>query len=121
MLADEGTHARVDEGFEVYVVDSGEGEVEDVEGDGADGGEVSVEEDGVEDTWLWRESMLVFRLCSCTGKGPVGIISDSPFNTSRTLVVSAKISRKYSGGVLRGSISTGIATGATLCMCREIK
>lgn len=30
--------------------------------------------------------------------------SISPFNTSRTWVVSAKISRKYSGGVLRGSI-----------------
>ena len=27
-----------------------------------------------------------------------------PFSTSRTVVVSAKISRKYSGGVLRGSI-----------------
>lgn len=30
--------------------------------------------------------------------------SPVPFSTSRTVVVSAKISRKYSGGVLRGSI-----------------
>lgn len=62
MLADEGIHARVDEGFEIYVVDGGEGEVEDVEGDGADRGEVSVEEDGVEDTWLWRENVSIWVL-----------------------------------------------------------
>lgn len=31
-------------------------------------------------------------------------LKSAPFNTSRTVVVSAKISRKYSGGVLRGSI-----------------
>ena len=30
-----------------------------------------------------------------------------PFKTSRTLVVSAKTSKKYSGGVLRGSIVLG--------------
>lgn len=59
MLADEGTHTGVDEGFEVYVVDGGEGEVEDVEGDWADGGEVSVEEDGVENTCLWRRDVSI--------------------------------------------------------------
>lgn len=47
MLADEGGNAGVDEGFEVDVVDGGEGEVEDVESGRADGGEVTVEEDEV--------------------------------------------------------------------------
>jgi hypothetical protein len=45
-------------------------------------------------------------------------IEDAPFNTSRTVVVSAKISRKYSGGVLRGSIprprKNGSARGGPL-------
>jgi hypothetical protein len=47
MLSDEGAYAGLNERFEVCVVDGGEGEVEDVEGDGADGGEVAVEEDEV--------------------------------------------------------------------------
>lgn len=37
-------------------------------------------------------------------KGCKGRQGSGPFNTSRTVVVSAKISRKYSGGVLRGSM-----------------
>lgn len=44
VLADERGDTGVDEGFEIDVVDGGEGEVEDVEGGGTDGGEVSVEE-----------------------------------------------------------------------------
>ena len=67
------------------------------------------------------EEMLVFRFCSYREDDSVKRRTDSPFNTSRTLVVSAKISKKYSGGVLRGSILMGAATGATLCMCRVIK
>lgn len=47
VLADEGGDAGVDEGFEVDVVYGGEGEVEDVEGGRADGGEVTVEENKV--------------------------------------------------------------------------
>lgn len=55
-----------------------------------------MEEDEVEDTWqepLFSKNMIM-----------VSPAHDLPFNTSRTWVVSAKISRKYSGGVLRGSI-----------------
>lgn len=51
MLADQGVDAGLDECFEVCVVDCGEREVQYVEGDGADGGEVAVEEDEVEDAW----------------------------------------------------------------------
>lgn len=47
MLSDERADAGFDECFEVGVVDGGQSEVEDVEGDGADGGEVAVEEDEV--------------------------------------------------------------------------
>jgi hypothetical protein len=49
MLAHERAHAGVDQGLEVDVVDGGEGDVEDVDGGGADGGEEAVEEDEVED------------------------------------------------------------------------
>lgn len=51
MLANESGDARLDQGFQVCVVDGGEGEVEHVEGGGSDGREVSVEEDEVEDAW----------------------------------------------------------------------
>lgn len=44
--------ASVDEGFEFGVDDDGQGEVEDFEGGGPDGGEIAVEEDGVEGAWL---------------------------------------------------------------------
>ena len=44
MLTDERGNAGVDEGLEIDVIDGGKGEVEDVEGNRADGGEVSVEE-----------------------------------------------------------------------------
>lgn len=63
--------------------------------------------------------MLVFRFCSYRDDDSVKRRTDSPFNTSRTLVVSAKISKKYSGGVLRGSILMGAATGATLLFKME--
>jgi hypothetical protein len=39
-----------------------------------------------------------------------------PFNTSLTVVVSAKISRKYSGGVLRGSILAGLYGIKEICL-----
>lgn len=41
----------LDEGFEVDIVNGRQGEVEQVAGEGRDGGEVAVEEDGVEDCW----------------------------------------------------------------------
>lgn len=47
MLADEGLYAGLYQGFKVCVIDSGEGEVEYIEGDGSDRGEVAVEEDEV--------------------------------------------------------------------------
>jgi len=50
-LPDQRGGARVDQGLELDVGDGGEGEVEDFDGGGADGGEVAVEEDGVEDAW----------------------------------------------------------------------
>lgn len=49
MLAHQGVYARVDQCFEFYIVHSGESEVEDVDGAGADGWEVSVEEDEIQD------------------------------------------------------------------------
>lgn len=51
MLAHEGVDARVDQGFEFDIIHSWEGEVEDVDGAGADGWEVSVEEDEVQDAY----------------------------------------------------------------------
>lgn len=45
VLANERGDAGVDESFEVDVANGGEGEIEDVEGGGTDGREVSVEED----------------------------------------------------------------------------
>lgn len=47
MLADEGLYAGLYKGFKVCVIDSGEGEVEYIEGDGSDRGEIAVEEDEV--------------------------------------------------------------------------
>lgn len=47
MLADEGLYTGLDESFKVCVIDSGEGEVEYIKGDGPDRGEVAVEEDEV--------------------------------------------------------------------------
>lgn len=51
MLSNEGAYAGLDQRLEVRVVDGGEGEVENVECDGANGGEIAVEEDEVEDAW----------------------------------------------------------------------
>lgn len=51
VLAHEGVDARVDQGFEFDIVYSWEGEVEDFDGAGADGREVSVEEDEVQDAY----------------------------------------------------------------------
>ena len=45
MLADQGGDARIDKGFEINIINGGEGEVKDIEGGRTDGGEVSVEED----------------------------------------------------------------------------
>jgi hypothetical protein len=47
--ADEGGGALVDQRLEVDIVDGGEREVEQVARERRDGGEVAVEEDGVED------------------------------------------------------------------------
>lgn len=47
MLAHQGVYARVDQGFELYIIHSWESEVENVDGSRADGREVSVEEDEV--------------------------------------------------------------------------
>lgn len=58
-----------------------------------------MEEDEVEDAWIGSLRGLV-----CVNQDVFVFVTNSPFNTSRTVVVSAKISRKYSGGVLRGSI-----------------
>jgi hypothetical protein len=46
--ADEGQGALVDQGLEIDVVDGGQGEVEQVAGEGGYRGEVAVEEDGVQ-------------------------------------------------------------------------
>lgn len=53
MLSHKRTDPRVDQSVEIHVVDSGQSEVEDVEGDGADGGEEAVEEDEVENAWVF--------------------------------------------------------------------
>lgn len=50
-LAGEGGGALVDHGFELVIVDVGEGEVEDVAGAGDEGGEEAGEEDCVEDAF----------------------------------------------------------------------
>jgi hypothetical protein len=47
--AHQGNGPLVDQGLEVDVVDGRQGEVEQIPGEGGDGGEVSVEEDGVQD------------------------------------------------------------------------
>lgn len=49
MLTHKGTDTAIDEGFEVHIVDGGDGEVENVEAGRTDGREVTVEEDEVED------------------------------------------------------------------------
>lgn len=46
--AAESMRLLLNERFQVYIVDGGEGEVEQVAGEGGDGGEVSVKEDGVQ-------------------------------------------------------------------------
>lgn len=50
VLADKGRDAGVDEGLELDVIDGREREVENVDGAGANRGEVAVEEDQVQDT-----------------------------------------------------------------------
>lgn len=51
MLSDQRGYARVDQGFQVRVVDRRESEVEHVECDWSDAREVTVKEDEVEDTY----------------------------------------------------------------------
>lgn len=53
-VADERAGALVDEGLELGLGDVGEGEIEDFVGLRDDGGEIAVEEDGVEDSWVAR-------------------------------------------------------------------
>jgi hypothetical protein len=66
-LAYDGVGALLDKGFDVVLGDVGEGHVEDVVGRGVERGEVSVEEDGVEDAcwfstvsgWFFPGAMLL--------------------------------------------------------------
>lgn len=53
-LALERGGALVDERLELDVGHEGQGEVQEVPVARADGGEESVEEDGVEDAWVWE-------------------------------------------------------------------
>lgn len=53
--SDQGQGALVDERLQVYVVDGGEGEVEQVAGEGGDGGEVAVEEYRVQDCYVQHQ------------------------------------------------------------------
>jgi hypothetical protein len=48
MLADKRCHARVDQGLEFDVTDGGKGKVKDIDGIGADRGEIAMKEDEIE-------------------------------------------------------------------------
>lgn len=90
--AHEGLGALVDQELEVDIVDGGQGQVEQVSGEGRYRGEVAVEEDGVQNG------------CCCEGSARKVLEGnrhqrgrDAPLTTSLTHERSAKMSRWYSG------------------------
>lgn len=113
----QGHRSLVDQRFQVHIIDGREGEVEQVAGERRDGGEVAMEEDGVQDCCkrrqLWPSDMYVFGPCRTEGKRSgdhaeasankqriwrrAARHANSPFTTSFTHARSAKISRLYSG------------------------
>lgn len=107
--------ALVNQRFKIHVIDGGQGEVEQVTGEGRYRGEVAVEEDGVQDCCggrqLWFPQGTLVR-CRTEGKwgysarvasrtqaweANAGTEVDLPFTTSFTHARSAKMSRLYSG------------------------
>jgi len=116
--AHQGKRLLLDERLQVDIVDGGKGQVEKVACQGRDGGEVAMEEDGVQDgcgkgqpcfraMCMWRSWVAGWEGWADGWKEQLGAAgrtrSDSPFTTSLTQAASAKISRLYSGRRL-GSI-----------------
>jgi len=123
-----GAHERngplVDEGLEVDIVDGGQGQVEQVARERGYGGEVAVEEDGVQDCCGEGRRVSGHMLADSDGGRESGGAA-LPFTTSLTQARSAKMSRWYSGRRRWSMMASGRAlergrpVGSYVCMNEE--